>query len=89
MKHFVLLALLWGVAAASRADTFFVANQGVNTITRYDDNGSASSFTSAFVNGPIGLALDRFGNLFVATNSNTIEEFSSGRSRSRHLRHTD
>ena len=67
---FVLLASL------AQADTFFVANFGVNSITKYDANGNGSPFTSAFVNGPNGLALDSSGNLYVTTNSNTIEKFA-------------
>ena len=69
-SSFVLLASL------AQADTFFVANFGVNSITKYDANGNGSSFTSAFVNGPNGLALDSSGNLYVTTNSNTIEKFA-------------
>ena len=62
--------------AARVADTFFVANQGADSLFRYDENGNATLFTNAFLNGPIGLALDAQGNLFVSTNSNTIEKFS-------------
>lgn len=76
MKHLALLALLLSLARV-QADTFYVANTGVNTITRYDQAGNAFAFTNAFVNGPIGVALDRSGNLFVSTNANTIEEFSA------------
>lgn len=63
-------------ASLASADTFFVANFGVNTITKYDANGNSSSFTSAFVNGPNGVALDSSGNLYVSTNNNTIETFA-------------
>ena len=77
MKIFALLTvLLLTLSHVAVADTFFVANEGVNTISQLDENGNASNFTTAFVNGPNGLALDRFGNLFVSTNSNTIEKFS-------------
>lgn len=62
--------------ASVHADTFFVPNTGVNAISQYDENGVASSFTSAFIPGPNGVALDRDGKLFVSTNNNTIEEFS-------------
>ncbi len=66
------------LASLARADTFYVANFGVNTITKYDADGSPSSFTSDFVNGPNGLALDASGNLYVSTNENTIQKFSPG-----------
>lgn len=69
-------AALLFLAPLARADTFYVSNFGVNSITQYDDNGNASNFTSAFVNGPNGLALDGQGNLYVSTNSNTIQKFS-------------
>ena len=39
-----------------------------------------------FVNGPYGLALDASGNLYVTTNSNTIEKFAPNGDRSRRLR---
>jgi len=76
MKIISLFAALLCLVSIAGADTFFVANFGVNTITRYDQNGTPSSFTSAFVNGPNGLALDSSGNLYVTTNSNTIEKFA-------------
>ena len=76
MKIISLCAALLCFASLAAADTFYVANFGVNTITQYDDNGNATNFTSAFVNGPNGLALDGLGNLYVSTNSNTIEKFS-------------
>ena len=76
MKLLPLFIASLCLASLAQADTFFVADFGVNTITRYDQNGTPSSFTSAFVNGPNGLALDSAGNLYVSTNSNTIEKFS-------------
>lgn len=75
MKQLSLLAALLGLASA-QADTFFVPNTGLNTISQYGDAGNASPFTSAFVNGPLGVALDSAGNLFVSTNDNKIEKFS-------------
>jgi sugar lactone lactonase YvrE len=79
MKSKLAPAIVTGLvllAPLAQADTFFVANFGVNSITKYDANGNGSSFTSAFVNGPNGLALDSSGNLYVTTNNNTIEKFS-------------
>ncbi|MEO8045344.1 MAG: NHL repeat-containing protein [Spartobacteria bacterium] len=64
------------LASLARADTFYLSNFGVNSITKYDDNGNGSSFTSTFVNGPNGLALDGQGNLYVSTNNNTIHKFA-------------
>ena len=72
----IATALLLALAAIAHADTFFVANFGVDTISQYDANGNGSSFTSAFVNGPNGVALDSSGNLYVSTNNNTIEIFA-------------
>ena len=63
------------LASLARADNFFVANSGVNSITKYDDNGAGSPFTGEFVNGPYGLALDSSANLYVTTNSNVIRKF--------------
>ena len=57
-------------------DTFFVADFGVNSITKYDANGNGSPFTNAFVNGPNGVALDSSGNLYVSTNSNVVRKFA-------------
>lgn len=64
------------LASLARADNFFVANSGVNSITKYDDNGAVAPFTNAFVNGPNGVALDSSGNLYVTTNANVIRKFS-------------
>ena len=64
------------LASLVQADNFFVANSGVNSITKYDDNGAGSPFTGEFVNGPYGLALDSSANLYVTTNSNVIRKFS-------------
>lgn len=75
MKIIYLGAALLCLAPLAQADTFFVANFGANSITKYDVNGNASSFTSPSLNGPNGLALDSSGNLYVSTNSNTIEKF--------------
>ncbi len=75
MKRLALFIALLGLAGA-RADTVFVPNTGINSISKYDPNGNRSAFTSAFVNGPMGVALDANGNLFVSTNDNKIEKFS-------------
>ena len=76
MRIISVWAALALLACTADADTFFVANFGVNTISKFDQSGNASSFTNAFVNGPNGLALDRAGNLYVSTNENMIEKFS-------------
>jgi sugar lactone lactonase YvrE len=67
---------LLALASLASADTLFVANFGVNTITKYDADGNGSPFTSEFVNGPNGVALDSGGNLYVTTNDNVIEVFA-------------
>src|SRR6476660_3772626 len=79
MKFAVTLtiaALLLISMGEAQADSFIVTNFGVNTITSYDENGFGSPFTSAFVNGPNGIAIDASGNVYVTTNANTIEKFS-------------
>lgn len=79
MKTTLALTLAAGLlltTIVARADHFFVANFGVNSITKYDASGNGSSFTDAFVNGPNGIAVDASGNLYVTTNQNTIEEFA-------------
>ena len=67
----------WSLASVAQADNFFVANSGINSVTKYDDNGGLAPFTNALVNGPYGLALDSSGNLYVTTNSNVIRKFSA------------
>jgi len=62
------------LGSVAQADSFFVANSGVNSITKYDGNGAGSPF-GEFVSGPYGLALDSSGNLYVSTNSNVIRKF--------------
>jgi sugar lactone lactonase YvrE len=71
-----IAAGLLACASLASADTFFVANFGVNSITKYDANGNGSAFTGAFINGPNGVALDVSGNLYATTNDNTIEKFA-------------
>ncbi len=71
----IVLGLLL-LSLPARADLFFLAESGINAITKYDANGNASSFTSAFVAGPTGIALDSDGNVYVTTTSNKIEKFA-------------
>lgn len=71
-----IAAGLFAFASLASADNFFVANFGINTITRYNADGIGVPFTGAFINGPNGLALDSSGNLYVSTNSNVIRKFS-------------
>lgn len=83
VSHLMKLKLCWQIpigllalVSFASADTLFVANFGVNSITKYDDNGNGSAFTNAFVNGPYGLAVDSSGNLYVSTNANVIRKFA-------------
>lgn len=69
-------ALLLASGGPALADTFFVTNLGVNTITQYDENGFGTNFTNSSVIGPNGIAIDVNGNVYVTTNANTIEVFS-------------
>jgi len=71
----ISVGLLALVSFAS-ADTLFVANFGVNSITKYDADGNGSPFTNEFINGPEGVAIDSSGNLYVSTNSNVIRQFA-------------
>ncbi|MDQ3199555.1 MAG: NHL repeat-containing protein [Verrucomicrobiota bacterium] len=73
----VIFAALLAFAVSASAETFFVANMGVNTVSTYDSQGNTTAFGSPFLIGPTGVALDRSGNLFVSTTANTIEKFSS------------
>jgi sugar lactone lactonase YvrE len=73
-----LFVALFAIGSFASADTFFVADFGVNSITKYDADGNASPFTNEFVNGPYGIALDSSGNLYVSTNSNVIRKFAPG-----------
>ncbi|HEY1583769.1 MAG TPA: NHL repeat-containing protein, partial [Chthoniobacterales bacterium] len=63
-------------AIAQSSPMLYVADFGINTILRYDLTGTQTIFTNDFVNGPNGIALDSSGNVYVSTNSNTIETFS-------------
>ena len=67
---------LFALVSFASADTFFVADFGVNSITKYDANGTGSPFTNEFINGPYGVAIDSNGNLYVSTNSNVIRKFA-------------
>ena len=71
-----IAAGLFAFASLTSADNFFVANFGINTITKYNAAGIGFPFTDAFIIGPNGLALDSSGNLYVSTNSNVIRKFS-------------
>jgi sugar lactone lactonase YvrE len=71
-----IAAGLLAFAPLAAADNFFVANFGINTITRYNADGIGVPFTDVFIDGPNGLALDSSGNLYVSTNSNVIRKFS-------------
>lgn len=76
MKQLAVFAFLLFGLAHVQADTVFIPNTGLNSISQYDVNGTRFAFSSAFVPGPVGVALDRDGNLFVSTNDNKIEKFS-------------
>ena len=72
----IAIVLLFLAVPFAGATTLFVTNFGVNTITEYDESGNGTPFTTAFVNGPNGIALDASGNVYVSTNNNTVEKFS-------------
>ena len=65
----------WGLAFYS--GNLYVANHGNNTIEKFNASGIGTTFASLSTNGvgrdllgPIGLAFDRSGNLFVTTIAN-------------------
>jgi sugar lactone lactonase YvrE len=64
------------LAPLAQANNFFVANSGINSVAKYDNNGGSLPFAGGFVSGPNGLALDSSGNLYVTTNANVIRKFS-------------
>ena len=77
----------FALVSFARADTFYVANFGVNSITEYDDERQRLAFHQT----PSSMARTASrstaaGNLYVSTNSNTIEKFSPDGTRSRRLR---
>jgi DNA-binding beta-propeller fold protein YncE len=75
-----LIALVYSFCDTgfARADTFYVSNYGNSTIEKIDSNGNASVFASTGLNKPLGIALDKSGNLYVANSGNsTIEKFDS------------
>ena len=77
LKLFLQLSVaFFALVSIASADTFFVADFGVNSITKYDAEGNGSPFTNEFVNGPYGVAIDSNGNLYVSTNANVIREFA-------------
>ena len=70
-------ALVFALLSAVWAESFYVANLGINTITKYDRDGNGSLFTESFINGPTGIALDASGRVYVSTKDNTIEKFTA------------
>ena len=60
----------------ARGDTCYVANYGINTITKYDDTAPNCLSRTRSSSCRIGLALDASGNLYVSTSANTIEKFA-------------
>ena len=69
--------------AFDQAGNLYVANEGHNTITKFNSNGVPSTFVfdpgdNSLLNQPTGLAFDKAGNLYVANESNNnIEKFTT------------
>ena len=60
------------------ADVVYVSNASTNTIEEFSSSGVGTTFASAGLSTPEGLALDSAGNLYAANyGNNTIEEFNS------------
>jgi sugar lactone lactonase YvrE len=86
-KSVLLPAILVGVASVltsgiAAADNVFVSASGSDTIYEIPSGGSPEVFAGTDVNGatstgPTGMAFNTVGDLFVATNSGSIDEFSS------------
>jgi DNA-binding beta-propeller fold protein YncE len=74
-----LLGLVAGSSAPVRADVLYVSERN-NTITQIDSaTQAASSYASAGLSNPQGMAFDSAGNLYVANaDANTIERFTPG-----------
>ncbi|MGH8095062.1 MAG: NHL repeat-containing protein [Chthoniobacterales bacterium] len=62
-------------STGSSGDILYLSDFGDSTVLQYDSAGNQSSFTSAFVNGATGIALDAAGNVYVSTGTNGIEKF--------------
>ena len=64
--------------AVDQNGNLYVANQGDNTIEKFNSSGQGTVFTSSGLNQPIGPAFDSGGNLYAANaGSSTIEKFNS------------
>jgi hypothetical protein len=67
--------------AFDNSGNLYVANQGANTIMKFDPSGHASLFASSGMNQPMGLAFDSSGDLYVVNNGNlnhnTIVKFDA------------
>jgi len=69
--------------AFDQAGNLYVANEGHNTITKFNTTGVPSTFAfdpgdNSLLNQPTGLAFDKAGNLYVANESNNnIEKFTT------------
>ena len=70
------IGLLWTALGTATAGTWYVANQGDNTIHRFSANGTdLGSFSDG--NEPVGVAVDRSGNVYVSLfGDNVIRKFS-------------
>ena len=73
---FIILALL-AASISAYADTLYVSNIYTNHVKRFTAGGVGSVFANTG-SGPLGLAFDSAGNLYVGMQSiNTIVKFSS------------
>ncbi len=71
------IGLLWTALGTATAGTWYVANQGDNTIHRFSANGTDLGSFSADGNEPVGVAVDRSGNVYVSLfGDNVIRKFS-------------
>jgi len=73
-----LILLILIVADRGAAQSTLLVSTSNNTIRKFSLTGQdLGIFASSGLSGPLGLAFDRFGNLYVANiSSNTIREFS-------------
>ena len=72
----VAVLLLGLLAAPLRADILYVSNFGNSTVEKFNSGGVGSVFAHTLL-GPLGLAFDSAGNLYVAeSGANRIESFT-------------
>jgi len=73
------VACALAVNPPAHADNIFVSNFGDTTIEKFDTNGQATSLPTSSLHGPTGLAVNSFGQLFIADDD--TDAFGNDKSR--------